>query len=169
MTAKLDALESTFHALFRAFHFHEAPLPELWDVQIRAGKDADEAQMKFGGERDDLSGVKGELMPWAVRAVLVNSDEGFEKRVRPGQYVPCRIEVVDPVAKAVFVRAVGPGSHRYTQTDPIRIFSHPRADAESKTDSEDEIVTGVDSGREKGTERIGDQDRGLPGVLPPIR
>ncbi|RMZ79034.1 hypothetical protein DV737_g3571, partial [Chaetothyriales sp. CBS 132003] len=89
-----------FLAMFRAFHFNEAVLPELWDVQMRTEVIRPE---RFA----DSTGQVGSLAPLHMRSYILRSDEGFEQRARVGQYLPCKIVVVDPTSRFVGVKPVG--------------------------------------------------------------
>ncbi|RMD42982.1 hypothetical protein DV735_g2104, partial [Chaetothyriales sp. CBS 134920] len=89
-----------FLAMFRAFHFKEAELPELWDVQMRP-------EIIRGDRFTDATGQVGSLAPLHMRAYIMRSDGEFETRAKAGQYLPCEIVVVDPTTRYVGVRPVG--------------------------------------------------------------
>ncbi|KAF7513931.1 hypothetical protein GJ744_006545 [Endocarpon pusillum] len=103
-------------AFFRAFHFKEAELPEVWDFKVMGAI----AQ----NSRDNIStGITGYLHPFQAQAELLPSVEKWETSVARGQYLPVKIEVVDAEVDKVFVRAVGPPSQSLTTTQPIHIQS----------------------------------------------
>ncbi|OAG41746.1 hypothetical protein AYO21_03981 [Fonsecaea monophora] len=100
-------------ALFRAFHFREAELPEVWDVNVTS--------VNSTHTRPDDSGLRGVLLPFNVYAVILASNEGWEKGVKYRSFLPVKLELVDLVQKTVVVRAVGPPSETYTQSGSIHI------------------------------------------------
>lgn len=104
----------TFQALFRAFHFHEASLPKLWDFKV---------ENILPGEGNDAedSRIRGRLLPFQLRATLLKSAERWEDEVKWQQYLPVKIELVDLEGPTVCVRAVGRPSAIRTLSGPIRI------------------------------------------------
>ncbi|KAK4943372.1 3'-5' RNA exonuclease complex component [Elasticomyces elasticus] len=98
-------------ALFRAFHFKEAPLPETWDLRIQKRSETI--------LRDGDTGLTGRLLPFDAPARLLETPEGWEKSATHASYVPVKIELVDVAQRSVFCKAVGPPSVKANFTDPI--------------------------------------------------
>jgi len=107
-------------AFFRAFHFKEAELPEVWDFKVIGPQ----VHKQKAGEG---TGIIGHLSPFHARAELVFSEQRWEKDVGRGQYLPVRIEVVDAEEDKIFVKAVGLPSDDPTTTGPIHIRSSKKA------------------------------------------
>ncbi|EXJ66545.1 uncharacterized protein A1O5_10214 [Cladophialophora psammophila CBS 110553] len=107
-------------ALFRAFHFREAELPHVWDVNVTS--------VNSTRTRPDDSGLRGVLLPFNVYAVILASNEGWEKGVKFRSFLPVKLELVDLVRKTVVVRPVGHPSETYTQSGAIHIApkTHPK-------------------------------------------
>lgn len=113
--------ERTFliaQAMFRAFHFQEAELPQLWDVRMTKRK-----TNVFGFDREDESGAEGVLVPFGLRVCLLKSKEGWEDQAKTGQLVPVSLDLVDPISLKAFAVPVGPPSDVPTQTEPIKIWT----------------------------------------------
>jgi hypothetical protein len=109
----------TYLAFFRAFHFKEASLPEVWDLRIERS-----SYMTAATKLDD-SGLRGRLIPFHVNELRVlKSEEGYEKTAMVGQYLPVKIELVDVELPTMYVKAVGPPSDKPTTTQPIRIVAN---------------------------------------------
>jgi RNB domain len=119
-------------ALFRAFHFNEAELPKVWDVNVleKTGRKMKDKAKLLNGE--DMSGITGLLEPFAFRVLVLKSKEGWENSVRAGQFLPCRIESVKPLQKIIHVVPVGPPSDDYTQRGEIKIWSLAGTDEQNK-------------------------------------
>lgn len=126
VTAKLKTLQKLSRgterhwamlALFRAFHFKEAQLPEIWDFRV-IGPSKHLAMY----EAENI-GVTGGLLPFVLPAELLASKEQWEKDVKKAQYLPVKIEAVDVVLSKIMVRAVGPPSDTVTTRHPIHIQS----------------------------------------------
>jgi hypothetical protein len=109
----------TYQAFFRAFHFKEATLPEVWDLLI-------ERSSNFTGPtKVDDSGLRGRLIPFSINELRVlKSEEGYEKTAMVGQYLPVKIELVDVELPTIFVKAVGHPSDKPTTTQPIKITAN---------------------------------------------
>ncbi|OQU99259.1 RNB domain-containing protein [Cladophialophora immunda] len=116
-------------ALFRAFHFREADLPEVWDVNVTS--------VNSTRTRPDDSGLRGVLLPFNVYAVILASNEGWEKGVKYRSFLPVKLELVDLVRKTVVVRAVGPPSETYTQSGPIHITPNARSRTSDDAEASD--------------------------------
>jgi len=103
----------TLRALFRAFHFKEAELPEVWDLMVysRAARTID----------SDDSGIRGGLLPFSVPVKVMKSAEAWETSATRGSYLPVKIELVDLDAMVVICRPVGPPTDTLNCTGPIRI------------------------------------------------
>ena len=138
-----------FQAFFRAFHFKEAQLPEVWDMRIGA--------LLPPSQHEGDTGIRGRLIPFHLEPVKVlRSDAGFEKTATYGHYLPVKIELVDVEMPCLWVKAVGPPSTRPTTTEPIHIRPHasPEDEALKKqifTDSDAEKskrVRAMDSDKE---------------------
>ncbi|EXJ87340.1 hypothetical protein A1O3_04299 [Capronia epimyces CBS 606.96] len=100
-------------ALFRAFHFKEADLPEVWDLRVLTLHDV--------ASTGDDTGLRGQLLPFQLPTRLLESPEGWEKMARRNSFLPVKIELVDLDEMWVSCRAVGPPSDTYNFRDPIRI------------------------------------------------
>lgn len=113
-------MQSTQHflhqAFFRAFHFKEAEIPEVWDFKVIG---PGQRTMKSS----DSTGILGVLVPFRARAELLASAENWEKNVGRSQYLPVKIEVVDAEQDRIFVKAVGPPSDSAITTHPVHIQS----------------------------------------------
>lgn len=103
-------------ALFRAFHFKEAQLPDTWDLHIRT-RDGNSL-------RDGDTGITGRLLPFDAQARVLASAEGWEKVSTRGSYLPVKLELVDLAQAVVFCKAVGSPSDKPNITDPIRIIGY---------------------------------------------
>lgn len=103
-------------ALFRAFHFKEIDLPPVWDLLVRRVVDPT-------GEED--TGVRGLLRPFDFFAEVTASEEGWEKDVKRLQFLPVKIELVDPSRMRVVCRAVGPPSDTETYNGPLQLGPRP--------------------------------------------
>jgi RNB domain len=104
-------------ALFRAHHFKEAELPDVWDIVVKGPRFV----LSIGEGPVDRTGIMGVLVPFQGVAELLSSKEGWERQARRQQFLPVKIEVVDMEAQSLFVRAVGPPSDKPTTTHPIHI------------------------------------------------
>jgi hypothetical protein len=111
-------------ALFRAFHFKEAELPEIWDVQI-----SKVARKKYS---DDDSRIRGVLLPFKIQVKLLESPEKWEAHTKLGSYLPVKLEMVNLSEVSVSCRAVGPASDDYTVREPIRIVPKAKASNPNK-------------------------------------
>lgn len=113
IVSKLPTSNWTLRALFRAFHFKEAVLPEVWDFRVynRAARTTD----------PDDTGIRGGLIPFHVGAKILKSAEAWETSATRGSYLPVKIELVDLDAMLVICRPIGPPSDTLHCTDPIGI------------------------------------------------
>lgn len=91
-----------FHALFRAFHFKEAELPQFWDAEIKGSATTDNIN------HPDVSNVKGTIHPLCLPATFLKTKERWENQALLRQYLPVRLEMVDVTVGSVLVRAIGP-------------------------------------------------------------
>ena len=89
-----------FQALFRAFHFKEAVLPEVWDVQVTAG-------MVAKDRHHEACGRVGNTIPFKLRVFLLSTKEEYELKADTHQFLPCKIELVDVTEKYIAMRPVG--------------------------------------------------------------
>ena len=103
-------------ALFRALHFKEAELPAVWDMKVLGAREIYPA-------KPDHTGVVGKLYPFKAHTELLRSEAGWEKEIVKGQYLPVKLEVIDPDYETVFVRAVGRPSDTVCTAQPIHIRS----------------------------------------------
>jgi hypothetical protein len=109
----------TYLAFFRAVHFKEATLPEVWDLCI------ERLSYEQAAKNPDDSGLRGRLVPFHVSGLRVlKSAEGYEKTALVGQYLPIKIELVDVELPTMFVRPVGPPSDKPTTSQPIQIAAN---------------------------------------------
>ena len=112
----------TYQAFFRAFHFKEATLPEVWDLLI------ERSSTHVGPTKMDDCGLRGRLIPFSINEVRVlKSDEGYEKTAMVGQYLPVKIELVDVELPTMLVKAVGPPSDKPTTTQPIKVIANVKS------------------------------------------
>ncbi|KIW19047.1 hypothetical protein PV08_03337 [Exophiala spinifera] len=102
-------------ALFRAFHFKEVKLPEVWDVVVV------NRETPSTGVREDDTGIRGWLHPFRIPMWLLKSPEGWEKSVRPGSFMPVKLELVDLSAGIVYCKPVGAPSGTPYHSEPLRI------------------------------------------------
>lgn len=106
----------TYLAFFRAFHFKEATLPDVWDLCI------ERVSYSVASGTPNDSGLRGRLVPFHVNGLRVlKSEEGYERTATVGQYLPVKIELVDVELPTMYVKAVGPPSDKPTTTHPIQI------------------------------------------------
>jgi len=91
-----------FQALFRAFHFKEAKLPEVWDVLVGN-------PVRIGKHLDADVHINGHLLCFGVQVRLEPSAEGWEKQAKFRQYLPVKIIKVD-AHYDLLCTAVGPPS-----------------------------------------------------------
>jgi hypothetical protein len=106
-------------AIFRAFHFNEAPLPAIWDAQITQPNLATKRQSKAHEDAPDIANVVAWLQPFSLRTLLLKSKEGWEVGVQRFQFLPVKIEYVDTAFASILARAVGPPSWTPTQSGPL--------------------------------------------------
>jgi hypothetical protein len=100
-------------ALFRAFHFKEAELPEIWDCFVHSTRP--------DKTRPDDSRLRGALAPFQFPAVILSTKEGHETRTPVLSFLPVKLELVDLENNCVVVRPVGPHQDDYTQRGPMDI------------------------------------------------
>ncbi|KAK5093688.1 3'-5' RNA exonuclease complex component [Exophiala xenobiotica] len=98
-------------ALFRAFHYREAQLPETLDVQV--GNPA-----KIGKETNNIIVT---LAAFGLRASLVPSEQGWERLAKFRQFLPVKLQMLDLERSTVVCVAVGPP----TDTPRIKDFAYP--------------------------------------------
>jgi hypothetical protein len=111
-------------AFFRAFHFKEATLPDVWDLLI------ERCSNSTAPTAVEDSGLRGRLIPFCINELRVlKSEEGYEKTATVGQYLPVRIELVDVELPTIYVKAVGGPSDQPTTTQPIKIAANVKAAA----------------------------------------
>lgn len=116
----------TYQAFFRAFHFKEATLPEVWDLCV------EKVLMKVNEKSDD-SGLRGRLVPFQLTGLnLLKSEEGYEQNVLVGQYLPVKIELVDTSVPTMMVRAVGPPTDEPSTMNPIEVEANLNPEMEVK-------------------------------------
>lgn len=113
-------------AFFRAFHFKEAELPDVWDFKVIRP-----AKYRSDNVTDTIY-TDGILVPFRAAARLLYSEEKWEKDVKRSQFLPVKIDMVDPELDIIFVRAVGPPSDNPMTTHPIHIESFHKSDTSSK-------------------------------------
>jgi hypothetical protein len=106
-------------AIFRAFHFKEAPLPEIWDARITQPNIRLTGGINAQQDKPDIADMVASLQPFALRTLILKSKEGWEVGAQRFQCLPVKIEYVDTTWACVFVRAVGPLSWTPTQSGPI--------------------------------------------------
>ena len=111
--SRTERLHWTTQALFRAFHFKEIELPEVWDVQVTT--------MIAAKRHPEDSELRGVLLPWGIYAIILSSGQGWEKGTRRHSYLPVKLEQVDMVQLRVVVRVAGPPSDDYTQRGPLKL------------------------------------------------
>ena len=101
-------------AMFRAFHFKEASLPEVWDVQITG----------IGpSPHPTVSKLTGMVWPFRLKAQILKTEERFEDQCLYRQFLPCKIELVNVTTGIIDVRPIGPPSDLMTQKPPKHIVS----------------------------------------------
>lgn len=122
-----QALFWRLRALFRAFHFKEADLPERWDMLVR--------NVAITGKRsEDDTLIRGSLLPFAYETVLLESRNKWEADATLNCYLPVKIELVDLSTGKVICRAVGPPQATPQFPTPLHIV--PRStDREQTTGS----------------------------------
>lgn len=98
-------------ALFRALHFGEAQLPQTCDVQVGN-------PVRIGKEKDTITAT---LMLFELSAVLMPSEQGWEKHAKFRQFLPVKIQSVDVTNGHVICVAVGPP----TDIPRIKDFAYP--------------------------------------------
>lgn len=108
----------SMQALFRAFHFGEAPLPAIWDVQISRPHQKIRPIDNFQDSLD-VADVIGFLRPFFMRVVFLKSKEGWEVGAKRFQYIPAKIDYVDTIHWNVYVRAVGPPADKVRNSEPV--------------------------------------------------
>ncbi len=119
-TSRQSEMHFLHQAFFRAFHFKEAELPQVWDMKVMAAVSSTAWELSS-------TGITGYIYPFQARAQLLVSEEKWEKTVVRGQYLPVKIEVVDAEEDEILVRAVGPPSDSQTTTQPIHIQSSKKS------------------------------------------
>ncbi|KIX08054.1 uncharacterized protein Z518_02709 [Rhinocladiella mackenziei CBS 650.93] len=115
--SKVPPKDWSMRALFRAFHFKEAELPEKWDLRVST------TSMKM--TTPDDSRLRGFLLPFGFFAKVLTSKEGWETDSWLGAYLPVKIELVDLDTMCVSCCAIGPPRNTFNFTDPIRIAPRP--------------------------------------------
>ena len=109
----------SLQAIFRAFHFNEAPLPAIWDAQITQADFVLPSQGEHFQVPPDVADLVASLQPFSIRTLILKSKEGWEIDVKRFQYLPVKIEYVDTTAQNVYARPVGPPSWKATQSGPL--------------------------------------------------
>jgi hypothetical protein len=109
-------------ALFRAFHFKEAVLPDVWDLRV----DMRISQAKLTEAED--TGLVGRLCPFELPAMVWKSAEAWESSAARGTYLPVKIDLVDMARMRVICRAVGPASDVPNYPDPVMIAPAARVE-----------------------------------------
>ncbi|KEF56602.1 uncharacterized protein A1O9_06791 [Exophiala aquamarina CBS 119918] len=120
MTRKMNhqQIHLRLRALFRAFHFKEAQLPEKWDFLVRNVSTR-------GKEVEEDSQLRGSLLPFAFDAIILESRNKWEVGATINSYLPVKIELVDMSRGKVICRAVGPLQEKPHFPTPMKIVSHP--------------------------------------------
>lgn len=120
VTRKMErqALDWRLRALFRAFHFKEADLPEKWDMLIRNVGTA-------GKRMPDDTLIRGTLLPFAHDTILLESRNKWEVGAPLNSFLPVKIELVDLNMGRVVCRAVGPPQKNPHFPTPLKIASRP--------------------------------------------
>ena len=95
-------------ALFRAFHFKEAELPELFDVERRGF-----CRLK-SRDHPEATQFLGATHPFGFECQFLRTKEKWESEAKRGQFLPTKIEIVDVTENRVLVRAVGPATDKPT-------------------------------------------------------
>lgn len=92
------------YALYRAFQFQEAKLPEVWDVFV-------DNPVNVKGDSLDMARVtEGKLGALGLPVVFAKTKEGWEDKAKFRQWLPARILKVEPRNAQIFCEAVGPPS-----------------------------------------------------------
>ena len=115
---RLQQLHLRLRALFRAFHFKEAELPEKWDCLVCR---------VAASSRDNLEGdtmLRGIIYPFALTCIILESRNKWEVGATVNSYLPVKIELVDISRAKVIVRAVGPPQSKPNFSTPTKITSH---------------------------------------------
>ena len=107
MLHRSERVSMVFRTLFRAFHFQEALLPEVFDVYYR----------RFLTSKVISEDRRAVLLPFNIQVHVEPSKEGFEALAKPGQYLPCKIININIRKVQVEVQAVGPPSDQATVVD----------------------------------------------------
>ncbi|KAL9115971.1 MAG: hypothetical protein Q9227_000339 [Pyrenula ochraceoflavens] len=89
-------------ALFRALHFQQGQLPEIFYLPIK------EEKAIATSETLTETGLRGRALPFAVPARLMRSEEGFEKGLEVGDVVPCKLLKVHIDALECHMVPLGP-------------------------------------------------------------
>ena len=105
-------------ALFRAFHFKELELPEVWDFYV--------SSLVPNRTGPDDTGLRGVLLPFRIYGIVLGSKEGWQKGANEGSYLPVKLELVDLVKGTVTVRVVGPPGQTQTQQGSINLAPKAR-------------------------------------------
>lgn len=90
-----------FMALFRAFYFKEAKLPDVWEVQHMP-------QVHLGRHDNVLNHYYAYLAPFSWMADLMKTPEGYEKMAQNRDYQRVVIDHIDMDRMLVFVKAIAP-------------------------------------------------------------
>lgn len=120
MTRKMrhQEVQLGLRALFRAFHFKEAELPEKWDFLVRNVSVS-------GKEVEEDTQLRGSLLPFAFAGIILESRNRWEVGATVNSYLPVKIELVDMSRGKVLCRAVGPPQEKPHFPTPMKIVSHP--------------------------------------------
>jgi len=111
MASQIERKHWTMVALFRAFYYGEARLPETLEVCV--GNPA-----RVGKETDRMTVT---LTAFGLNASLVPSEQGWEKRAKFRQFLPVKLQSLDVQRGAVLCVAVGPP----TDTPHTKDFIYP--------------------------------------------
>lgn len=107
----LYQLQSLHMALYRAFYFQEAKLPEIWDVYI-------DNPVNLGGSKsDEATTTKGTIYALGIKVQLQPCEQGWEKAGKFRQWIPCKLISINPSKGLIICQAVGPPSDQPSVKD----------------------------------------------------
>lgn len=100
--SNLQKTQWLIKALYRAFYFQEAKLPDVWDVFI-------DNPVNLRG-RNEVTKSRGTIYALALKVSLESTEEGWEKMAKFRQYLPSKLVSINPNEGLVICKAIGPPS-----------------------------------------------------------
>lgn len=104
--AHLQSTQWAVISLYRAFYFQESTLPKIWDVFVE-----NPVLLGAGSSHSDPTTTsRGILTPLGIKVTIEPSEQGWEKKAKFRQFLPCKLTRITPGQGQVYCIATGPPS-----------------------------------------------------------